>query len=157
MKITIFNPGATQDAYLKEGIAIFEKRLQHYSSFKMVYLTEPKNLKSMSEQAQRDAEGKVILSAIGKVDHPVLLDIGGKQLSSEGFAKYMQQCMNKGIRHLGFIIGGPFGFSDEVYNAVQEKLSVSSMTFSHQLIRLIFLEQLYRAFTILKGEPYHHA
>jgi 23S rRNA (pseudouridine1915-N3)-methyltransferase len=114
-------------------------------------------MKSMSVLAQREAEGKVILSAIEKVDYPVLLDIGGKQFSSEGFAKYMQQCMNKGIRHLGFIIGGPFGFSDEVYNTVPEKISVSAMTFSHQLIRLIFIEQLYRSFTILKGEPYHHA
>lgn len=157
MKITLFNTGTTQDAYLREGIAIFEKRLMHYSNFSMVYLAEPRNLKNMPEQTQKVAEGKIILTAIEKVDHPVLLDIQGKQMSSGGFSAYLQQLMNRGIKHLGFIIGGPYGFSTEVYDTVKERISVSSMTFSHQLVRLIFIEQLYRAFTIIKGEPYHHA
>jgi 23S rRNA (pseudouridine1915-N3)-methyltransferase len=157
MKITLFNLGTTQDIYLKEGIAIFEKRMKHYISFEMSYLPEMRNHKNQPEIVQKESEGKTILTALEKVDLPVLLDVGGKQMDSEGFSKYIQHCMNRGTRHMGFIIGGPYGFSDDVYKNVPERLSISAMTFSHQLIRLIFLEQLYRAFTIIKGEPYHHA
>lgn len=157
MKITLINLGATQDSYLKEGITIFEKRIRHYLSFEMVYLSEPRNMKNVPENVQKDYEGKIILSALEKADHAVLLDVMGIQLQSEGFSRFIQQSMNKGTRHLAFVIGGPFGFSNEVYTTVPERLSLSAMTFSHQLIRLIFLEQLYRAFTIIRGEPYHHS
>jgi len=157
MKITLFNLGATQDAYVKEGIAIFEKRIKHYTSFEMAFVNEPRNIKNQPETIQKESEGKIILTALEKVDHSVLLDVRGKQMNSEGFSKFLQQSMNKGTRHLGFVIGGPYGFSDEVYKAVPERISISAMTFSHQLVRLIFLEQLYRAFTIIRGEPYHHA
>lgn len=157
MKISVINIGVTQESYLKEGIAIFEKRLRHYVSFEMIFLNEPRNMKNQPETMVKESEGKILLTALTKVDHPVLLDVAGKQLSSEGFSKYLQQVMNKGTRNLGFVIGGPFGFSDEVYQAVPEGISLSGMTFSHQLVRLVFLEQLYRAFTIIRGEPYHHA
>ena len=157
MKISVLNLGATQESYLKEGIAVFEKRIKHYVSFEMIYLNEPRNMKSQPENVQKESEGKILLTALEKVDYPVLLDVEGKQLNSEGFSKYLQQIMNKGTRNLGFVIGGPYGFSDDVYRAVPESISLSAMTFSHQLVRLVFLEQLYRAFTIIRGEPYHHA
>lgn len=123
----------------------------------MIYLNEVRNMKSQPEYVQKESEGKILLTALEKVDYPVLLDVEGKQLNSAGFSKYLQQIMNKGRRNLGFIIGGPYGFSADVYRAVPESISLSPMTFSHQLVRLVFLEQLYRAFTIIKGEPYHHA
>jgi 23S rRNA (pseudouridine1915-N3)-methyltransferase len=157
MKISMISVGVTQDKYLKEGIAIFEKRINRYVSFELLYLPEPRNMKNQPENVQKELEGKTILHSIARIDQPVLLDVSGKVYSSEGFSIFLQQFMNKGTRNLAFIIGGPYGFSDEVYRNVTERLSVSSMTFSHQLIRLLFVEQLYRAFTIIKGEPYHHA
>jgi 23S rRNA (pseudouridine1915-N3)-methyltransferase len=157
MKISVLNLGATQESYLKEGIAVFEKRIKHYVSFEMIYLNEIRNMKSQPENVQKESEGRILLTALKKVDYPVLLDVEGKQLNSAGFSKYLQQIMNKGSRNLGFIIGGPYGFSADVYRTVPESISLSPMTFSHQLVRLVFLEQLYRAFTIIKGEPYHHA
>lgn len=156
MKITLISLGATQENYLKEGIAIFEKRIRHYISFEMMFLNGPRNTKNQSENVQKESEGKIILPLLEKIDHPVLLDVSGKHIDSIGFSKLLQQNMNKGIRNLGFVIGGPYGFSEEVYQAVPDRISLSSMTFSHQLIRLIFVEQLYRAFTIIRGEPYHH-
>jgi 23S rRNA (pseudouridine1915-N3)-methyltransferase len=157
MKISVLNLGATKESYLKEGIAVFEKRIKHYVSFEMIYLNEIRNMKSQPENVQKESEGRILLTALEKVDYPVLLDVEGKQLNSTDFSKYLQQIMNKGSRNLGFIIGGPYGFSADVYRAVPESISLSPMTFSHQLVRLVFLEQLYRAFTIIKGEPYHHA
>lgn len=157
MKISIISIGGNQDSFLKLGIASFEKRILHYTSFEMVYLNGPKNAKSLSENVQKEMEGKILLTAVEKIDFPVLLDVQGEHFSSEGFSKFLQKTMNRGVRHLAFIIGGPYGFSEEVYAKIPQKISLSSMTFSHQLIRLIFVEQLYRAFTILKGEPYHHA
>lgn len=157
MKISIISIGGNQDTFLKQGIASFEKRIQHYTTFEMIYLNTPKNARNQPENVQKELEGKIILAAVEKIDFSVLLDVLGEQYTSEGFSKFLQKSMNRGVRHLAFIIGGPYGFSDEVYAKIPQKLSLSSMTFSHQLIRLIFVEQLYRAFTILKGEPYHHA
>jgi 23S rRNA (pseudouridine1915-N3)-methyltransferase len=156
MKIALINPGVTQDAYIREGLSVFEKRIKHYIGFEIMNLSIPRALKSQSQAIQKESEGRLILSAIEKVDHPVLLDVTGKQMDSPGFARFLQQSMNRGTRNLAFIIGGPYGFSDEVYQRIPDRISFSSMTFSHQLIRLIFMEQLYRAFTIIKGEPYHH-
>jgi 23S rRNA (pseudouridine1915-N3)-methyltransferase len=157
MKIILLNIGSTVEPYLKEGLALYEKRLRHYTSFEMVFLREPRHVKSYSERVQKEQEGKLILSALEQIDFPVLLDERGTQLSSTGFSNYLRQAMNRGTRNLGFIIGGPFGFSEEIYKAVPNKISLSEMTFPHQLIRLLFLEQLYRGFTIIRGEPYHHA
>src|SRR5512133_985210 len=153
MKIALINPGVTQDAYIREGLSVFDKRIKHYIGFEMMNLSIPRAFKSQSPNLQKESEGKLILSAIEKVDHPVLLDVTGKQMDSPGFARFLQQSMNRGTRNLAFIIVGPYGFSDEVYQRIPDRISFSSMTFSHQLIRLIFMEQLYRAFTIIKGEP----
>jgi 23S rRNA (pseudouridine1915-N3)-methyltransferase len=155
MKITLINIGATQDNYARDGIAIFEKRIKHYIGFEMVLIND-KNLKASSENLQKESEGRMILNALAKIDFPVLLDVSGKQHDSAGFSRFIQQSMNRGIRNLGFVTGGPYGFSREVYDHVPDRISLSMMTFSHQMIRLIFMEQLYRAFTIIKGEPYHH-
>lgn len=122
----------------------------------MIYLSEPRNVQNQPEKVQKENEGKIILSTLEHIDHAVLLDKKGKHFSSISFARYIQQCMNKSTRNLGFVIGGPFGFSQEVYQTVPERISLSEMTFSHQLVRLVFLEQLYRAFTIIRGESYHY-
>jgi 23S rRNA (pseudouridine1915-N3)-methyltransferase len=157
MKISMFYIGATQEQWLKDGIALFEKRIRHYLPFEMILVGMPRSSKNLPPQLQKEHEGKVILQAIEKADHAVLLDVTGRKFSSEAFSGYIQQVMNKGTRNLAFVIGGPFGFSDEVYHTVSDRLSLSEMTCSHQLVRLVFLEQLYRAFTIIRGEPYHHA
>jgi 23S rRNA (pseudouridine1915-N3)-methyltransferase len=156
MKIILFNMGRTQETYLKEGITLYEKRIRHYVPYETLYLTAPRSAGNQPE-IQRENEGKVLLVALEQVDLPVLLDERGKNMSSSDFAKYLQLAMNKGKKSLGFVIGGPFGFSNQVYQSVPEMISLSAMTFPHQLIRLIFLEQLYRAFTIIRGESYHHA
>jgi len=157
MKIIILNIGLTRESYLRDGLALYEKRLRHYIPFEMVYLPGSKLVKTQPEKFQKENEGRIILSALDRVDYPVLLDERGTQLSSTGFSNYLQQAMNRGTRTMGFIIGGPFGFSEEVYKAVPDKISLSGMTFPHELIRLLFLEQLYRGFTIIRGEPYHHS
>ena len=157
MKISLISIGVTREPYLKEGMALYEKRIKHYIAFETICLNEPRNAKNQPETLQRETQGKLLLSALTKVDHPVLLDVNAKQYDSHGFAEFIQLAMNKGIRNLGFVIGGPYGFAEQVYQTVPESLSLSKMTFSHQLVRLVFLEQLYRAFTIIKGEPYHHA
>ncbi len=156
MKITFVNFGDTKEKYLKEGLVTYEKRLKHYNTFEMVFLPELRQVKNLPATVQKEQEGRVILSSLDKVDFPVLLDVSGRCMHSEDFARYLQQIMNRGVRHLAFITGGAYGFSEEVYQVVRERISLSPMTFSHQLVRLIFLEQLYRAFTIIRGEPYHH-
>ena len=156
MKIIVLNTGLTIEPYLKEGLTLYEKRIRHYIPFEMVYLREFSRIKGQPEKIQRENGGRIILPELVKIDYPVLLDERGKPMSSAGFSDFLQQAMNRGTRTLGFIIGGPYGFSEEVYKAVPERISLSLMTFSHQMIRLIFLEQLYRAFTLIKGEPYHH-
>lgn len=157
MRITVLHIGKTQESFLKEGLSFYEERIRHYVPFEMVFLNPPRLSRNTPEIVQKEAEGKIILSALSGVDFPVLLDERGKTQSSQGFAAYLQHTMNRGTRCLGFVTGGPYGFSEEVYRAVPERLSLSGMTFSHQLVRLVFLEQLYRGFTIIRGESYHHA
>jgi 23S rRNA (pseudouridine1915-N3)-methyltransferase len=157
MKIVVLNIGRTSEPYLREGLALYEKRIRHYIPFDMVYLPEPKQVKSQQEKKQKENEGRILLSALDQIDHPVLLDEHGRQMNSIDFSNYLQQAMNKGTRTLGFIIGGPYGFSEAVYRTVPDRISLSGLTFPHQLIRLLFLEQLYRGLTIIRGEPYHHA
>jgi 23S rRNA (pseudouridine1915-N3)-methyltransferase len=156
MKIAVLNIGRTAETWLKDGLAIYENRLRHYVPFEMVYLQEPRS-KNLSEKMQKENEGRIILSALANFDYRVLLDERGKMLSSSAFSGFLQNAMNRGTKNLAFVTGGPYGFSDEVYQAVPERISLSEMTFSHQMIRLLFLEQLYRGFTIIRGEPYHHA
>ncbi len=157
MEITFLLNGKTTEAYLQDGIALYEKRLSHYVRYRTEVLPELKNTKAMSPEQQKTAEGARILAAMAKADYCVLLDERGERRTSVQFADFLQKQMNRGVRSLLFVVGGPYGFSEDVYRQAQARLSLSDMTFSHQMIRLFFTEQLYRAFTILKGEPYHNA
>ena len=156
MKITLLTIGKSEDKYLIEGIDIYLKRLKHYIPFQILEIPELKNTKNLSRDQQKIKEAELIFKNIQSTDHIILLDENGKELTSKNFSVYLNKRMLGGQQHLVFIIGGPYGFSEEVYTRSNDKLSFSQMTFSHQMIRLFFTEQLYRAFTILKGEPYHH-
>jgi 23S rRNA (pseudouridine1915-N3)-methyltransferase len=156
MKLILIVIGKTDNDYINKGIDIFRNRLKHYLPFEIKYIPDLKNTKNLSVDQQKVKEGELILSNIDKSDHLILLDENGKEFSSVDFSKYIQKKMLSGIKNLVFVIGGPYGFSKEVYNRASGKVSLSKMTFSHQMVRLIFIEQLYRAMTILRGEPYHH-
>ncbi|MFM7643166.1 MAG: 23S rRNA (pseudouridine(1915)-N(3))-methyltransferase RlmH [Sphingomonadales bacterium] len=157
MKVRFLVVGKTAFEDLKIGELRYEQRLVHYCTFERLELPDVKNPKALSQVQIKEKEGEAILSKLKATDYVVLLDENGKSFSSVNFANWLSQ---KQMQHAGtlvFIIGGAFGFSSEVYERAQFKLSLSEMTFSHQMVRMIFLEQLYRAFSILKGEPYHHA
>jgi len=156
MKATLILIGKTEAAYLKEGIKVYTERLKHYLNFEMIEIPALKNTKSLTADQQKEAEGTLILSKIASTDELWLLDENGKQYSSEGFAEVIERKMNGATKNIVFVVGGPYGFSSKVYQSATAKLSLSAMTFSHQMVRLIFTEQLYRAMTIIKGEPYHH-
>ena len=156
MKIKVLTIGATDVPYLQEGIDQYLKRLVHYVPVEMICTPDIRAGKSASPDHMKEQEGNILLRHLADADTAVLLDERGKQMTSQAFSEYLQRTMNRGIRTLTFITGGAFGFSSAVYDRVNERISLSSMTFPHQLVRLIFLEQLYRAFTILKGESYHH-
>lgn len=156
MKICLLVIGKTDETYLQQGIDLFLKRIPHYISFEMKVIPDLKNSRNLSEQLQKEKEGELILQQKSSFDELFLLDEQGVEFSSVEFARFMEKRMLSGIKRLVFVIGGPYGFSDGVYAQANGKLSLSKMTFSHQMVRLIFVEQLYRAFTILKGEPYHH-
>ena len=156
MKITLLVIGKTEADYLKRGIEEYLKRLKHYIPFELLVIPALKNTKNLSEVQQKQKEGELILSQIKQGDNLILLDENGKQYSSVKFANYIEKFMIAGTRNIVFVVGGPYGFSDDVYQKSNGKISLSSMTFSHQMVRLIFVEQIYRAMTILKGEPYHH-
>ncbi len=156
MKITLLVIGKTDKNFVIKGIEEYEKRLTRYVPFEMVVIPDIKNTKNMSEQQQKQKEGTLILSKIKSTDTLLLLDENGKTFSSVQFSQFIEQKMINSNKNIVFVIGGPYGFSDEVYQAAQGKISLSKMTFSHQMIRMIFVEQLYRAMTIIKGEPYHH-
>lgn len=141
---------------MKEGFEIYEKRLVHYIPFKMNIIPDIKNVKNMSVEQQKEKEGAEILKRIDNSDVVVLLDENGKEFSSAGFSDFIQKKTITGIKKLIFVIGGPYGFSQDVYQRSNSKLSLSKMTYSHQMVRMIFAEQLYRGMTIIKGEPYHH-
>lgn len=156
MKIKVLTIGATDVPYLQEGIDQYRKRLTHYIPVEMICIPDIRAGKSASPDHMKEQEGNLILRHLDDADTAVLLDERGKQMTSKAFSEYLQRTMNRGVRNLTFITGGAYGFSGAVYDRVKEKISLSPMTFPHQLVRLIFLEQLYRAFTILKGESYHH-
>ena len=156
MKIVLIVIGKTDEEYLISGIKKYAGRIGHYASFEMKELPDPRNRKTLSEEQQKKAESFLLLQQLQPSDQVVLLDENGKQHSSVQFAENLEKQMASGIKRLVFVIGGPYGFAQEVYDRANAKLSLSPMTFSHQMVRLIFVEQLYRAFTILKGEPYHH-
>ena len=156
MTIKLLCVGKTDESNLKVLIDKYVKRLGHYNRFEMVIIPDIKNTKSLDPVQQKEREGKEILTYISPSDYVVLLDEAGKQYTSEDFAQFLQKRLNSGMKQLVFIIGGPYGFSPEVYQSAHQKLSLSKMTFSHQMVRLFMVEQLYRGFSILRNEPYHH-
>ena len=156
MNIKLIAIGKTDDKELTNLIDNYINRLRFYIKFSFEVIPDLKNAKNLSEPQQKEKEGKLILNQVDASDVLLLLDEKGKQYDSVAFSEVLQKHMNSGIKQLIFVIGGPYGFSPEVYNRANGKLSLSKMTFSHQMIRLFFIEQLYRGFTILKNEPYHH-
>lgn len=157
MKITFLVVGKNKESYLTEGLKEYIKRMKKYVSFEYQELPGIKSAQKHSVQEVKQKEGAAILKNIPAQATLVLLDERGKQKSSEQFAKWLEQHMIQSTQHLIFLVGGAYGFSEEVYKRAQSKVSLSEMTFSHQIVRLMFMEQLYRAFTIIHGEPYHHA
>jgi 23S rRNA (pseudouridine1915-N3)-methyltransferase len=156
MTIKLLAIGKTDNKELQKLIEDYQKRLGFYIKFEFEIIPDLKNSKNLSEEQQKQKEGDLILGKLNAIDVLILLDEKGKQMDSVSFSNYLQKHMNSGIKQLVFVIGGPYGFSKEVYNKAQGKLSLSKMTFSHQMVRLFVVEQLYRAFTILRNEPYHH-
>lgn len=156
MNIVLLTVGKTEASFWKEALAEYQRRLQHYVPFELQALPEVKNTKNLTKTEQKNQEGVLIRKAMQAGDWFVLLDEQGKEYTSMQFAAYLEKKIQIVSRRLVFVIGGPYGFSDEVYQMASERLSLSRMTFSHQMIRPIFVEQLYRAMTILRGEPYHH-
>ena len=156
MKIKLLAIGKTDDKNLQILIQNYEKRLKHYIKFELEIIPDLKNVKNLSEFEQKEKEGALILKKINPTDQLVLLDEKGAMNTSKEFSKFMQKKMNSGVKQLVMVIGGPYGFSEAVYKKSQGKISLSKMTFSHQMIRLFVVEQIYRAFTILRNEPYHH-
>jgi len=156
MKIKLLAIGKTDNKHLIQLIEEYQNRLKHYIKFELEVIPDIKNVKNLSEVQQKEKEGALILSKIQNTDDLVLLDDKGKHFTSIEFSQYLQKKMNSGIKQLVLVIGGPYGFSDTVYKKAIAKISLSKMTFSHQMIRLFTVEQIYRAFTILKNEPYHH-
>ena len=156
MKIKLLTIGKTDNAALAQLIKTYEARLKHYIQFSIEIIPDLKNTKNFSEEIQKEKEGDLILSKISTTDRMVLLDENGTSFDSIEFSKFLQKQMNSGIKQLIFVIGGPYGFSEKIYKKAQGKISLSKMTFSHQMVRLFAIEQIYRGFTILKNEPYHH-
>lgn len=156
MNIKLLAIGKTDNKALQTLIDDYTKRLSFYVKFDLEVIPDIKNVKNLSEAQQKEKEGELILSKLSATDQLILLDENGTTFSSVGFSDYLQKKMNAGIKTLVFVIGGPYGFSEEIYKKAQGKVSLSEMTFSHQMVRLFVIEQIYRGFTILRNEPYHH-
>lgn len=156
MKITLLVVGKTEDKYLIEGIEKYLNRLKHYIGFNLQVIPEIKNTKNLTEAQQKAKEAELIHKQISNLDTVILMDEKGKTYTSVAFSNYLNKQMIGSVQHLVFIIGGPYGFDESIYKRSNGSISLSDMTFSHQMVRLFFVEQLYRAFSILKGEPYHH-
>ena len=156
MKISLIVIGKTDASYFVDAINEYKNRLVHYIPFEMEIIPDIKNVKNLREEQKKEKEGELILKMLQPGDYLVLLDEHGKSFTSMEFATYLERKMHVVSKRLVFVIGGPYGFSEAVYKAASEKISLSKMTFSHQMIRLIFVEQIYRAMTILNNEPYHH-
>lgn len=156
MKITLVAIGKTDDKNLEILIEDYTRRLKHYVPFTFEVIPDLKNTKNLSETQQKQLEGQEILKRISSTDNLIILDENGKSYSSITFSDYLQKKMNSGLKNLVFVVGGPYGFSKEIHTRANGKIALSRMTFSHQMVRLFFIEQLYRGFTILQNEPYHH-
>lgn len=156
MNIRLIVVGKTDVAYVQQGIDDYVSRLKHYTGFELVVIPSVKNAGTMNSSELKEREGQLIIKQLEKADMVVLLDEHGTEYTSTGFAEYLQRQMNAGVRTMAFVVGGAFGFSPAVYAAAQHKISLSQMTFNHQMVRLFFVEQLYRAHTILRNEKYHN-
>jgi 23S rRNA (pseudouridine1915-N3)-methyltransferase len=156
MKITLLTVGKTDKDWVRQGMEIYVSRMKHYFPFSVVEIPELKNASSLSEDQIKTKEGELILKNVKPADDVILLDERGREFSSMEFAKVLQDKISYNGKDIIFVIGGAYGFSDAVRQRSNSKISLSKMTFSHQMVRAIFVEQLYRAFTIMKGEPYHH-
>ena len=156
MNIKLIAIGKTDNKNLQALIDEYTKRLGFYIKFDLDVIPDIKNVKNLSESEQKAKEGQLILTKLTPTDQLILLDENGKEFNSVGFSDFLQKKMNSGIKTLVFVIGGPYGFSEEVYQKAQGKVALSQMTFSHQMVRLFVIEQIYRGFTILNNEPYHH-
>ena len=156
MKIELIIVGKTDADWVKQGFEVYQKRLSHYIYLNTTIIPDLKNRKNLAIDQQKDQEGILILKQLQTSDFVILLDENGKQFDSVQFSDLLQKKMNSGIKRLVFVIGGPYGFSSELYQKANQKISLSKMTFSHQMVRPFFVEQLYRAFSILNNEPYHH-
>ncbi len=156
MRITLIENGKTRDPFIKEGVELFRKRVIRYVPFKIETIPDLKKTRNLTMKEMQNQEAVLLLKRLRSTDYVVLLDERGKEFNSISFAEHLNSLEGR-VKHLVFVIGGPYGFSEEVYQRAQAKISLSRLTFSHQLVRVIFMEQLYRAYTILKGEPYHNA
>lgn len=156
MKTLLIAIGKTDEQYLEHGIKKYTDRIMRYAPFELKIIPDIKNVKNMSQEQQKRAEGQLILNELTTSDVVALLDEGGKEFTSRGFADFYTRIAVSGAKRLVFVIGGPYGFSPDVYARATHKISLSKMTYSHQMVRLVFAEQMYRAHTIIKGEPYHH-
>jgi len=153
IKLTVI--GKTEENHLIQAIEVYLKRLKHYVNYEIIVLADIKGAKNLSPAEIKEKEAELLLKQISKYDKNILFDEKGTEFTSVEFSNYLQKQMNQGIKNLNFIVGGAYGFSPKVYQAVKEKVSISKMTFSHQMIRLLIVEQIYRAYTILNNEPYH--
>lgn len=156
MKITLLCIGKTDDKFIQEGIDKYLKRLKHYITFNIVVLPDVKNVKNLSQSQQKEKEAESFNKHIQNTDYVVLLDEHGKEYRSLEFSSFLEKKMIASVQHMVFLIGGPYGFAEEIKQRANSFVSLSKMTFSHQMVRLFFIEQIYRAYTIMKGEPYHH-
>ena len=156
MKITLLTVGKTDKDWVKQGIDIYTSRLKHYIPFSINEIPEQKNVSALSKDQIKVREGELILKNVKPTDDVILMDEHGKEYTSVDFASLLQKKISYEGKDIVFVIGGAYGFSDEIYRRANGKISLSKMTFSHQMVRAIFAEQLYRAFTIMRGEPYHH-
>lgn len=157
MKIVLIVIGKTVEEWLKKGIQNYVERIEHFAPFEIQVIPDLKNTKNMDTSTQKEREGESIIKLLQRGDDVMLLDDKGMEMTSEDMSAWMDKKMSLSVKRLVFIIGGPYGFSKDVYDSANSKLSLSKMTFSHQMVRLIFVEQLYRAFTIINGMPYHHS
>lgn len=156
MKVVLIQVDKTQDSYLIDGIENYTRRLHNYTDFRILTINVPKAVRQRSHSEQKVEEAKLILNEIAPEDTLILLDEKGKEFTSVDFAKFITQKQNASVKRLIFLIGGPFGFDEQIYKRANSTIALSQMTFSHQMVRLFFVEQLYRAHTIIKGEKYHH-
>lgn len=156
MDILLLTVGKTTQSYIQAGIDEFSKRLKRYISFKIECLPDIKTTRTLTAEIQKEKEGDMILNYLSPSDHVVLLDEHGKEFNSVEFSSFIQKIMASGKKRCIFVVGGPYGFSEQVYRRADSKISLSKMTFTHEMVRLFFTEQIYRAMTILRGEPYHH-